>query len=130
MRAGPFPLLITRFPGRLASGLLALLLGVALAAALVAPVGGGWQAVAFALAPDVALFAGVAPGLARGRLHPRAVPLYNALHHAAGPLLLGIAALFWLGVPWLIGALAWAVHIAVDRAVGYGARTPEGFRRA
>ena len=41
MRAGPVPLLITRFPGRLASGLLALLLGAALAAALVAPAGGG-----------------------------------------------------------------------------------------
>ena len=130
MHAGPVPFLATRFPGRLAYGLLAALLGAALAAALIAPGGGGWQALGFALAPDLALVAGIAPGLARGQLHPRAVPLYNGLHHFAGPLLLGIAALVWLGVPWLAGALAWAVHIAVDRAVGYGPRTPEGFRRA
>ena len=130
MRVDPFPILVARFPGWLAYGLLALLFGAALIAALAAPGGGGRQALAFALLPDVALFAGIAPGLAGGRLHPRAVPLYNALHHLAGRLLLGIAALLWLGVLWLAGALAWAVHIAVDRAVGYGPRTPEGFRRA
>ena len=48
----------------------------------------------------------------------------------AGPLLLAIAGLLWLGPPWLVGALAWATHIAVDRALGYGPRTREGFRRA
>ena len=129
MRALPVPLSTTRFRSRLAYGLLALLLGAALAATLLAPGGGGRQALAFALLPDLALLA-AAPGLTRGQLHPRAVPLYNALHHFAGPLLLGLAALLGLGVPWLAGALAWAVHIVVDRAVGYGPRTPEGFRRA
>jgi hypothetical protein len=41
---------------------------------------GGGQALFFALAPDLAVFYGVAPGLASGQLHPRAVWLYNALH--------------------------------------------------
>lgn len=130
MRARLAPIRTMPIPGRLAFGLLALLLGAALAATLVVLGGGGRQALAFVLLPDVALLAGIAPGLARGQLHPRAVPLYNVLHHPAGPLLLGVAALLWLGVPWLAGALAWGLHIAVDRAVGYGPRTPEGFQRA
>ncbi len=130
MRALPVPILALRSPGRIAFGLLALLLGATLVAVLIAPGGGGRQALVFAFLPDVALLLGIAPGLARGQLHPRAVPLYNALHHPAGPLLLGTAALVWLGVPWLAGALAWGLHVAVDRAVGYGPRMPEGFRRA
>ena len=109
MRAVPVPMTTTRFSARLAYGLLALVLGTALA---------------------VALLVGAAPGLDRGQLHPRAVRLYNALHVFAGPLLLGIAAFLWLGSPWLVGALAWAAHVAVDRALGIGLRTREGFRRA
>ena len=130
MRAVPVPMTTTRFSARLAYGLLALVLGTALAVALIARGVGGWYALCFALAPDVALLVGAAPGLDRGRLHPRAVRLYNALHVFAGPLLLGIAAFLWLGSPWLVGALAWAAHVAVDRALGIGLRTREGFRRA
>jgi hypothetical protein len=129
MHASPVTTLVPRLPARTLYGGLAAALGIALAAVLVDDHGGGWQALGFAIAPDLALFVGVAPGLARGQFHPRAVPLYNALHHVAGPTLLGIAALLVLGVPWLAGALAWAVHIAIDRAVGYGPRTPEGFQR-
>jgi hypothetical protein len=129
MRALSATLPAGRFPARLAYGLLALFLGAALAATLVTQGGGGWYVLGFALAPDLALLVGIAPGLARGQLHPRAVPLYNALHHFAGPLLLGVAALVWFGVPWLVAALAWALHIAIDRAVGYGPRTPQGLRR-
>lgn len=121
---------IARIPVRLASGILAVLLGGALFAVLLAPWGGGWQAIGFAIAPDIALVLGMSSGLARGQLHPRAVPLYNALHHWAGPILLGIAAVAWIGLPWLAGAVAWALHIAIDRAVGYGPRTAEGFQRA
>jgi len=40
---------------------------------------GMWQLVVFAVLPDVAILAGRGRGLARGQLHPRAVPLYNAL---------------------------------------------------
>ena len=49
---------------------------------------GGGHALSFALAPDLAFFYGVAPGLARGQLHPRAVRLYNALHSLLGPVAL------------------------------------------
>src|SRR5262245_22225308 len=41
---------------------------------------GWWQLAVFGLGPDVALLAGMGGGLAKGQLHPRAVPLYNALH--------------------------------------------------
>ena len=30
---------------------------------------------------------------------------------------------------YVIGALAWAFHVALDRTVGYGLRTSDGFRR-
>ena len=31
---------------------------------------------------------------------------------------------------YLVGALAWAFHVSLDRAVGYGLRTRDGFQRA
>jgi hypothetical protein len=115
---------------------LAVVLGGCLAAALLRHSTGGGHALAFGLAPDLALVYGAAPGLAKGRLHPRAVPLYNALHAFTGRLLLAGAAVLgsvlgWPGLDltWIIGALAWATHIAVDRAVGYGPRSSEGLQR-
>jgi hypothetical protein len=90
-----------------------------------------WQLPVFALGPDVALLVGVGRGLARGQLHPRAVPLYNALHRLIGPVaLLLAAAVFDLSPGWLIAGLAWATHVLVDRTLGYGLRTREGFQRA
>jgi hypothetical protein len=58
------------------------------------------------------------------------VLLYNALHRFWGPLGLVVLALA-AGLPagYLVGALAWALHIAVDRPVGYGLRTDDGFQR-
>jgi hypothetical protein len=93
--------------------------------------GGYWWLSAFIMAPDVALLAGLGPGLEKGRLHPRAVPLYNALHRFWGPVALGALAMATV-VPsgFLIGALAWALHIALDRAIGYGLRTRDGFQRS
>jgi Domain of unknown function (DUF4260) len=91
---------------------------------------GVWQFFAFGAAPDIALFAGIGTGLAKGgQLHPRAVPLYNALHRFAGPVALAIVAAAVLPAGYLVGALAWALHIAVDRVAGYGLRTPDGFQR-
>jgi hypothetical protein len=87
-----------------------------------------WLVVAFLLGPDIALFLGVGSGLEKGQLHPRAVPLYNAVHRYWGPVALGLASLI-LAKGWLAAALAWAVHVSLDRAVGYGLRTPEGFQR-
>jgi hypothetical protein len=91
---------------------------------------GWWQLAAFGIGPDLALVLGIGAGLARGQLHPRAVPLYNALHRFWGPLALGVVTLA-AGLPrgYVVGALAWALHIAVDRTVGYGLRTREGFQR-
>jgi hypothetical protein len=89
---------------------------------------GLWQLLAFAAAPDAALFVGIGANLDRGQLHPRAVPLYNALHRFGGPALLAASA-FWTGTPWLVAALAWAAHIAFDRALGYGLRDRQGFQR-
>jgi hypothetical protein len=90
---------------------------------------GVWQLFAFVAAPDLALLLGIAPGLEQGRLHPRAVPFYNAAHSLWGPALLAAAAIA-LPPAWLVGALAWALHIALDRSIGYGMRTRDGFQRA
>jgi hypothetical protein len=76
------------------------------------------------------LLLGVGAGLAPGQLHPRAVPAYNAVHRFWGPaLLVGASALGVLGPGWLVGGLAWATHVALDRSVGYGQRTRAGFQR-
>jgi hypothetical protein len=92
---------------------------------------GYWQIAVFGLGPDVALFFGAGSGLAKGRLNPRAVGLYNLLHRFWGPVLLAALAAFGLiQLGFFIGALAWAFHIALDRAVGYGLRTRDGFQRA
>jgi hypothetical protein len=106
----------------------------ALAAALLAAVAvgaldGHWlPALIGALAPDLALALGAGPQMAHGQLHPRAVGVYNALHRFHGPLLV-IAAGAIMGTGLLVGGLAWAFHVALDRSVGYGLRTPEGFQR-
>ena len=91
---------------------------------------GLWQLFAFGAMPDIALFVGIGSGLAKGQLHPRAVPLYNALHHPAGPVAFVVVAAAFLPAGYLVGALAWGLHIAVDRVAGYGLRTPDGFQRA
>ncbi len=92
---------------------------------------GYWQLAAFGLGPDLALFLGVGAGLAKGQLHPRAVPVYNLLHRFWGPIaLLVVALVLPLSLGWLIGALAWAFHVSLDRTVGYGLRTPDGFQRS
>jgi hypothetical protein len=114
-------------PGHLVAGLLLL------AAAVVAATtwGTGVSSVlVFALLPDVALLAAAGAKHAPGQLPARAVPLYNLLHHPAVPaalLLAGAAGL--LGSYWLVAGLAWAAHIAVDRGVGYGLRTRDGWQR-
>ena len=96
-----------------------------------------WQLVFFAAAPDLALLAGASSGLARGQLHPRAVPLYNAVHRFWAPAIL-IVLTFVLRseaadidpvYAWLGGGLAWTAHIAFDRSLGFGLRNAAGFQR-
>jgi uncharacterized protein DUF4260 len=101
----------------------------ALAGALVLAGADAWQTWVFLFLPDLGLLAGMSPGLQKGQLHPRAVPLYNALHVPIGPVLLAMLSLV-IGIDWYAGALAWTAHLAVDYAFGYRLRTPEGFIRS
>jgi hypothetical protein len=91
---------------------------------------GWWQLIVLAIAPDVALLIGAAPGLARGQIHPRAVPLYNAVHRFWAPAFLVAVSILLMSPDWLAGGLAWIAHIAFDRSLGFGLRSPEGFQRA
>jgi hypothetical protein len=117
---------------RPAYALLAALLLVAVVAAVVEGHADWWMAVAFGLGPDLPLIlgAGVGTGLEKGQLHPRAVPFYNLLHRFWGPAALAaVAATGLISPSFVVGALAWAFHIALDRSVGYDLRTPDGFQR-
>jgi Domain of unknown function (DUF4260) len=124
-----FATLAVRRPGRLSYAAVAAV-GLGIAMLMIGVWDAAWwQTVAFALGPDLAVLYGIAPGLARGQLHPRAVPLYNALHRFWGPLALA-AAVLAAGLPlgYVAGALAWAVHVAFDRAIGLRQRSPDGFQ--
>jgi hypothetical protein len=109
--------------------------GVLLASAIVVfvNVGAAWWAFpVFAVGPDLAFLAGIGQtgSLERGQMPARAVPLYNALHRIWGPLGLGLlAAVGVLPAVLLVGALVWGVHVFLDRAVGYGLRTGDGYQR-
>lgn len=113
---------------RVTQAALAAVLAGALVAQIVAEPGTWPWLVAFALAPDLPLLAGMGHGGVHGRINPRAVPAYNALHVYQGPVLLGAAAIA-LGPAALTGALAWGLHIAADRTAGYGLRTRSGDQR-
>jgi hypothetical protein len=82
----------------------------------------------FAVLPDVAIVGGLGRNLAPGQLHPRAVPLYNALHRFATPAVIAAVGVF-AGPAWVTAAVGWAFHICFDHAVGLGLRTPSGFLR-
>jgi len=81
------------------------------------------------LAPDLTMLAGLSRDMPRdGRMARRAVPFYNAAHALFGPLALSAAGLVAGPLAFGLG-LVWLSHVLVDRAVGYGLRTPEGFQR-
>jgi hypothetical protein len=116
---------------RIAYGAAAVALAGSAATAWLATGTGGWQLATFAMGADVALLAGFGRGLEPGQLHPRAVPLYNALHRMAGPVALAaLAATGVVPLGFLAGGLIWAAHIAMDRSVGYGLRTRDGHQRS
>lgn len=53
---------------------------------------------------------------------------YNLAHLAIWPVMLAVAGLA-AGEPLLLHVgLVWMVHVAVDRALGYGLKLPTGFR--
>jgi hypothetical protein len=115
---------------RAAYGMAAMLLLAAAMIEIFTNDAGWWQFFALGFGPDIALFAGISSSLEKGQLHPRAVPLYNALHSFRWPALLAVAAVIWLPLGWLAGALAWGLHIALDRSIGYGPRTHDGFQQS
>ncbi len=119
-------LALNRLPAALAAA--ALLAAIVVAYAHGSP--GWWQLAAFGLGPDAAFLLSLDGGVERGQMSPRAVPLYNLLHRPAMPALLALLALTGV-VPsnLIVGALVWAFHIALDRAVGYGLRTADGRQR-
>jgi hypothetical protein len=88
-----------------------------------------WQLVIFAVAPDLSFLAGMGSGLARGQLHPRGVPIYNAVHRYWAPAVLVVVTLLLHSPPWLAAGLAWIAHISFDRSLGFGLRTAKGFQR-
>lgn len=114
-----------RLYGALAASLLAMLVFEAAEDST-----GYWQIAAFALGPDLTLLLGFGTDLVPGQLHPRAVGAYNLAHRFWGPAALVVLASSGV-VPlgYLMGGMAWGLHIALDRALGYGLRTPEGFQR-
>jgi hypothetical protein len=129
----PTTAIIQRSPiiDRLAYALLAAGLLAAIVFELASHGTGWWQLAAFGLGPDLALLLGAGAGLARGQLHPRAVRVYNLAHLYWGPLALAaLASVGVLSLGFIVGALAWAFHVSLDRAVGYGLRTRDGFQRA
>lgn len=109
------------------------LLAVAAATLAVAVVAKGhaswWPLVVFAIAPDITLLFGAGAGLQRGQLATRAVPFYNAVHRFWAPAVLIVLTFALHADAWFAAGLAWAAHIAFDRSLGFGLRTPQGFQR-
>lgn len=114
---------------RAAYALLGLAFVVSAAGVVISHHGSWWPVVVFAIAPDITLLGGAAPGLQRGQLHPRAVPFYNAVHRFWAPGVMALLALLIQADPWLAAGLAWCAHIAIDRSLGFGLRTAQGFQR-
>ena len=120
--------------GRLVSAVLGV---VALGLAITGGLRGGPLAwlllVAFAVGPDLTMLLRDARPTVHGQISPRAVPYYNAAHRLwpAGALVVAGAVLMTASglVPVLVGGLAWTGHICIDRALGFGLRSPEGFQR-
>ena len=102
--------------------------GLAALAGAVALIG-PW-AFALWLLPDIALIAGLRRGFADdGRLAPRAVPLYNALHSLPAPVAVSIVGAV-AADPLVAGlGVLWISHVTLDRAMGFGLRTPDGEQR-
>lgn len=80
--------------------------------------------VAFGIAPHLAFLAGIGQPRPAGVMAPRALSLFNALHHPAIPA--AIVTLNLTGVvPTLlfVGATAWLSHIVIGWGIGDGRRT-------
>ena len=119
-----------RHPRRIAAALIALTLAAATAVLWTHTSPGWWVLLLFGLGPDIAGLLSIERGLDRGQMSPRAVPVYNLLHRPVVPIVLGgLAAASLVPAALLVGALVWGFHIALDRTLGYGLRTPDGRQR-
>jgi Domain of unknown function (DUF4260) len=123
-----------RRPGRIARRHLWLVPGLVIALYANAQAGqhglGLGPLLLFGIVPHLPALLGIGQPHAEGQMAPRAVPLFNAMHHPVPPLVvLAFAAAGILSPFWLVGALAWFSHIVVDQAFGHGLRTADGRRR-
>jgi hypothetical protein len=85
----------------------------------------------FSILPHLPVLVSYVQPHARGQMAPRAVPLYNAMHHPVPPLaVLAVAAAGLLSPFWFVSALAWLSHIVIDWAMGDGLRSADGHRAA
>jgi hypothetical protein len=97
-------------------------IGVATAAIVAyAAIGGTWLLFfGLILAPDLSML-GYLAGPRVGAI------AYNIFHILVWPALLFVAGIFLQqGLPVELAAI-WTAHIALDRALGYGLKLPEGF---
>lgn len=96
---------------------------VAVAAIAFYAVGGSswWLFALLILAPDLSML-GYLAGPRVGAIS------YNALHILISPVLLLLAGHFGGSAIATAIALIWIVHIAIDRALGYGLKLPSGFQ--
>lgn len=78
-----------------------------------------WWFAAVFLLPDLAMLAYA--------LGPRwGAWAYNCTHSYTGPALLGMLAYVWVPSLWAT-CCVWLAHIAMDRALGYGLKSSQGF---
>lgn len=109
---------------RVEAGAVALL---AVVAVVVLYPGWWWVLLAAFLAFDLSML-GYVRSTAAGAMS------YNLVHNYAFPALVGLTALVtertFPGASTAAGVLAcaWAFHVGVDRALGYGLKLPDGFR--
>ena len=104
--------------------------------------------VLFGLLPDLTFIFGIGQVHERGQLPPRAVRPYNLAHRLVIPVaLIGLALLGLLTARLLndepaafeaarrlpllvyVAGISWLAHLALDRAFGFGLRTPDGWQR-
>lgn len=85
----------------------------------------------FGIVPDLTRLLGIGQPHGHNQLAPRAVPLFNVLHHPVPPV--ALVALGMVGVLpalWLVAGLAWLGHIVMGLGVGDRLRTVDGFLRS
>ncbi|GGZ82941.1 DUF4260 family protein [Streptomyces bluensis] len=97
---------------------------------------GGWvvvAALAGAVAPDLSFLLGLSGPHQHGQLPRRAVPVYNLLHRPVVAIVVMLTCLIpespSVAVPLFNFGLTWLLHITVDRALGFGLRTADGWYR-